>query len=251
MRRLALTLTLGMAVIPAASQTPAKKPTFEVASIKQHVLPGGGGFFKNPNAPPFRISGSRVTLQLVTLSDLIIAAYNVKDYQVSGLPKWGGRGGDYYDVEAKAQGDSAPSVDQIRQMLQALLADRFQLQIHREMKELSVYDLVVGKNGPKLREIPPGSTVTVPTPPVRRSSIEQLDSLISNFLDRPLIDKTGLVGTFEYSMDWGQLDLDRVANNPTATIYTAVQEQLELRLESDKERVEFLVIDSVQRPSEN
>jgi uncharacterized protein (TIGR03435 family) len=192
----------------------------------------------------------------VTLTDLILAAYNVKDYQVSGAPDWAtGRGSNYYDIEGRAPGDAAPSADQVRLMLQSLLADRFQLKLHHGSKELPVYDLVLGKNAPKLKAIPPDAPAVRPTPPVRRSSIEMLDLLISTGLDRPLIDKTGLAGDFEYTLDLGQLDLDRKADpdgfSVGAFISTAVQEQLGLKLEAAKEQALILVIDHAEKPAAN
>ena len=171
------------------------------------------------------------------------------------FPAWAAPGGNYYDIEANAPGESAPPPDQIRLMLQVLLAGRFQLKLHRNSKELPVYNLVIGKNGPKLKAIPADSPRVVTTPPMWRSSIEQLDSTIARFLDRPLIDKTGLAGAFEYTLNLGQLDLDR-AGDPAGfatgvPISTAVQEQLGLKLESTRERVEILVVDHAEKPSEN
>jgi uncharacterized protein (TIGR03435 family) len=236
------------------AQTQSPIPlTFDVASIKATVVQGR--FFRNPSAAPFRISGTRVTAPLVTLSDLIGAAYDVKDYQISGAPGWATESGNRYTVEAKAPGESAPSADQVRLMLQSLLADRFQLKLHRDSKEIPTYDLVIGKNGPKLKPVPSDALSVVPAPPLRRSSIEQLASLISRFLDRPLVDKTGFAGNFEYSMDWGQMDLARAADpdgfSGATTISVAVQEQLGLKLEAAKERAVILVIDHAEKPSEN
>jgi uncharacterized protein (TIGR03435 family) len=79
------------------------------------------------------------------------AAYDVKDYQISGTPDWAGDRGDYYDVEGKAPGDVAPSADQVRLMLRSLLGDRFHLKFHRDSREMAVYHLVVAKNGPKMK----------------------------------------------------------------------------------------------------
>ena len=108
--------------------------------------------FKNPDANPIRISGNRVTLQMIGLKGLVMAAYNVKEYQVSGGPRWASEPDGMYDISAKTEGDAAQSMDQVRSMLRSLLAERFHLKLRRESKELPVYNLVVVKSGLKLKE---------------------------------------------------------------------------------------------------
>jgi uncharacterized protein (TIGR03435 family) len=140
---------------------PAAAPSFEVASVKLHTFPRGTfGFGAGPGGEgvDIRISGNRVTIGQSTFTRLVMAAYNVKDFQIAGVPEILGRD-QFYDVAAKVEGEDTPVLEQVRPMLRTLLADRFQLQFHRETKELSVYNLVVGKNGPKLKES------TGPTPP--------------------------------------------------------------------------------------
>ena len=195
-----------------------------------------------------RISGSRVTVKNVTLSELLHIAYslpsnNLTEYQLSGAPGWAQPGGDYYDVEAKAPGEAPPSAEQVRLMLQTLIADRFGLKLHREPKETPVYDLLAGKNGLKLKQLPASPWPAV-VYPQRRNSMEEIEAMISKSLDRPLIDKTGLTGSFEFT-DWGEEDLKE------ASIFTLVQERLGLKLDAAKEPIEIIVIDHVERPSEN
>ena len=96
------------------------------------------------------LTGNRFREVVVSLADLIMDAYKVRKYQIIGLPAWGDSGSDYYDLEAKVPGDATPTVDEARRMLQSLLADRFQLRIHHETRELPVYALVIGKKGIKL-----------------------------------------------------------------------------------------------------
>jgi uncharacterized protein (TIGR03435 family) len=132
---------------------------FEVASVKQHLIPNGNirrPSSSNLRCPPFNcgISGNRFTEEVASLSDLMMDAYNVKRYQISGLPNWGDSGRDVYDIAAKVEGDKTPTQEQVRRMLQTLLADRFQLRVHREQKELPIFALVVAKNGPKLTRLP-------------------------------------------------------------------------------------------------
>jgi uncharacterized protein (TIGR03435 family) len=158
-------------------QTPA--PAFEVASVKTNELPPGTfRFATQSSVPAIKISGNRVTTQ-GSLLGLAAAAYNLRAFQIFGAPRWTDkRGGDQvFDIAAKTEGDGTPSLGQVRQMLRTLLADRFQLKLHRETKELLVYDLVVAKNGPKLRESSgDGSPHRLPHFPVRWSdSDSQID----------------------------------------------------------------------------
>ncbi len=148
------------AVLPAAvivvlvkAQTEAP-PTFEVASVRQDKRyswvrrPWSANVDCGPIAK-CGLLGNRFNEEFASLDDLIMDAYKVKRFQIAGLPSWGDTGQDVYDVEAKVEGDH-PTLDQARRMLQTLLADRFQLKLHHEQRELPVYALVPGKNGSKL-----------------------------------------------------------------------------------------------------
>ena len=113
----------------AAETAAAKSPAFEVASIRAHEFPPNVFGFSSTGRSFIRISGSRVTLSVVSLIGLVRDAYDVQDFQVSGAPGWTDQRGrqQFYDIEARAPGDGTPTVGQVRQMLQTLLADRFQL----------------------------------------------------------------------------------------------------------------------------
>lgn len=266
------------------AQSPSEPLQFEVASIKPsagderrvgfQIQPGGG----------FRAMGANVKL-------LIGFAYDVRDFQISGGPGW--INSDRYDILAKAEraasSDDPPAdpralsdaqrktmQEQLRERVQALLADRFQLKIHRESKEAPVYALLVGKNGPKFKpsEIPAGVERRGPMLRMSRSEISgqgvQLDMLattLSNLLGRPVIDRTDLKGAFDIALQWtpdpGQAGAMFGGPPPPGvqappppdpngpSIFTAVQEQLGLRLESQKGPVEMIVIDRVEKPSDN
>ncbi len=218
---------------------------------------------RNGSAAAFEIKGDRVTEQAVTLRDLMMDAYNVTDYQITGLPDWGARGDNVYDIEARTESDS-PTVDQVRLMMQALLAERFQLKLHRESRDLPVYELVTGKNGSKLKETVPydrpaqqgGGRVPVVAPKTMTTSVPMLIDLLSNLVDRPIIDKTGLTATYEYeNVDWAGIRRSQSAvadsGEPTESVFTAVQEKLGLKLEPAKTPIEGLVIEHVGRPSAN
>lgn len=194
------------------------------------------------------VSGSRIIVKNVTLSELIHVAYdlpatNTQDYQISGAPSWATAGGDYYDIEARAAGDGTTSTDQARLMLQTLISDRFRMKFHRESKVIPVYEVVISKSGLKMKKMPPP-----PWPPAaarqQRNSVEDLDTMISRFADRPIVDKTGLAGIFEFA-HWDQADLEE------SSISVLVEDRLGLRLDPAKRQVEVIVIDHVEKPTEN
>jgi bla regulator protein blaR1 len=250
MAALAVPIAIGIINAPRIRAQSARPLAFEVASIKLDPLQGGG--FRI--GPPFRISGTNVAMRLITLSELVQTAYDVRDFQIAGAPAWAGDGGDYYSIQARAPGTAVPSADQVRLMLQSLLADRFQLKLHRDSKEMAVYHLIIMKNGPKLKQIPPDTPRTQLPQNTWRTPIEQLTGTLSRQLNRPMIDQTGLSGTFEYTMNWGQIDIARHADPDgfaVADLSTAIQEQLGLKLESAKEQIPILIIDHVERPSAN
>ncbi len=146
----AASLTLFFFTAAFAQQAPSPRPVFEVASIRP-ADPNGRGQFQ-------LLPGGTVIMRSVTLRLLIQQSYDVRDFQISGGPAW--MGSERYDITAKpgTVGDQrASSLDQMRLRLQALLADRFQLKLHRETKELPVFALVVAKDGPKLKESPANS----------------------------------------------------------------------------------------------
>ena len=172
-----LPLTFG--TLQAQSQTP---PAFEVASVKEDK---SHQWVRRPWSPNVDcgpvakcgLFGNRFSDQVASLDDLLMDAYSVKRFQISGLPAWGDTGTDVYDVEATIGGDRAPTLDEARVMLQTLLAERFQLKIHRETRELPVYALVVAKNGPKLK--PSDTPCNFPPPPngVQRRTRRRSDSI--------------------------------------------------------------------------
>jgi uncharacterized protein (TIGR03435 family) len=240
-----------IALLGAASSM--AQPAFEVASVRPHEgdLPRTGG--------TFTISGPRLSIRGFALGGLILRAYKIKSSQLGGATL----DRTFYDVEAKAGEDKTPTEDEFMLMLQSLLADRFKLQVHREVRDTPVYALVVGKAGPKFNESVPG-TSTAPQTTVDGPNIEwsmpvttmaQLaDRIRQNAgLDRPVLDKTGLTGT--YSLRLKYMPRER-QNGPDSElvgirIFTAVQEQLGLKLESQVVPVEMLIVDHVEKPTAN
>jgi uncharacterized protein (TIGR03435 family) len=244
-----LFIAFWMATAFAAAQ-PAAPASFEVASIKVHPEP------VTASADP-SVRGSRMMGTASTLLDLITTAYGVKYDQISGAPGWASAV--HYDVNAKAEGEEPITKDQAKQMLQNLLADRFRLKIHRENREVPVYALVVGKGGPKMKV----STADAPGNNFTRSSaagmhmemthgtMEALARQLSSSAGRPVHDRTGLTGYYAYQLDWLPPGRTPDPNSDTPSIFTALQEQLGLKLEPSKGAVEMLIIDSAERPSEN
>lgn len=255
--------------VNAAPQEP--QPAFEVASIKRDVSGQPG--------PQYRIFPG-FTVQRATLKDLVTMAYGIHDFQLSGGPVW--INSDRYNIEAKAEGPPVFSQEyrmlQLRR-LQTLLEDRFNLAVHRETRELPVYELTVAKGGAKLQPptcIPRASTdVTVAPGKSMRDycgwggwgigryeftdgNMSNLAGGLSGMLERIVVDKTGITGRFHLQLTFAPddsvrrfPDLPAPPPGDAPNIFTALQEQLGLKLESAKGPVEVLVIDHVEKPSEN
>jgi uncharacterized protein (TIGR03435 family) len=233
---------------------------FEVTSIR---LRQPGSLITMIGGSP---SGSRLVLEAVSLSDLISWAYNVKPWQVSGGPAWAGIQRDRttlddatkrFDINAKAEGDAVRSAEEFRQMMQALLTDRFHLVLHRESRDTLIYALVTDKKGPKLRESPPDSKGILRMNGGGRitgsgATMAQLAGWFSkaNGVERPVLDETGLTGHYDFTLEWSN-QMVGAQDSTAPSIFTAMPEQLGLKLESRHAPVEFLVIDRAEMPSEN
>jgi uncharacterized protein (TIGR03435 family) len=194
----------------------------------------------------------------VSLKTAIRWAYHVLDYQVSG-PDW--IGFQRYDIAAKAA--EPVTEDQLRQMLQTLLAERFKVALHRQTKELPAYVLVVGKNGPKVhKSTTEGESSIQPdrarmTVAVQRTPISQLVEVLATVLRAPVLDETGLRGNYDITVNLAKyIPTDRLAGDPPldpfALIMTGLQEELGLKLESRKVQLELVVVDRAEKiPTEN
>jgi len=280
MKPITLLIAWVFATMPSASQTPAQKPQFEVASIKPNVT---SSIPPSYQAQP----GGRFVIDNAPFKLIVALAYTLRDYQVFGGPGWITT--DRWDVEAKAPEGSisagleypSPATPNhpLFLMLRSLLEDRFQLKAHPERREEPVYELTVAKTGSRMKvsddqasvEFPAGPNRTDPVPRGRirvglgyregnAVRIEQLLSVLSELLGRPVINKTGLTGLYDFKLEWSPEEGPTAGGNGQAppspnlsgpSFFTAVQEQLGLKLESAKGPVDVLVIDSAQRPSEN
>jgi uncharacterized protein (TIGR03435 family) len=238
---------------------------FEAASIKPN---NSGSRALNLSTQPHRFVGRNVTLRM-----LILQAYRVADFQLTGGPSWINT--DRYDIEAKAD-DDANGNEINGPMLQGLLEERFKLSIRREIQERPIYLLTVAKGGAKLKsgkciERDPNVPAQAPrgrpevcgftvmdTGMIRATQVDmpRFISMLIPWVMRRIEDKTGFTGTFDVDLKWNPIET-AVANvggaSPTdlSSIYTALEEQLGLKLESAKGPVEVLVIDRAERPTEN
>jgi uncharacterized protein (TIGR03435 family) len=230
---------------------------FEVASIKRSAP-------DNPNGSTFEyLNGGSLRIQNSTVRGLIESAYDIRDFQISGGPSW--LNTDRYDVFARSQAEQpvaagAEEMKATRAKLQTLLATRFALSVHHEMRELQQYTLAPEKGGMKFKADPPVPEAVARTGiqsncghmTATRASMASLAFTLSRRLRRPVVDLTGLTGLYSFQLDWAS-DLvpcaDAAADGPS--IFTALQEQLGLKLESTKGQVDTLVVDRAERPSEN
>ncbi len=242
---------------PMAADAPL---AFELATIKP----------SDPGARGRRFgmrSGRQFYTRNTALNDLIGYAYGVHIRQIVGGPPW--FESDHYDVLAEPGAEGAPNLAQIKDMLQKLLADRFQLAFHRDKKEIPAYALVVGKNGPKLiksADQNAGVSLLFRGPgllPGRNSTMADFARVMqSAVLDRPVLDQTELSGKFDFELKWTPDETqfaslggapkplaDDVTGPPD--LFTAIQQQLGLQLKSVKAAVDVLVIDRVEKPSAN
>jgi uncharacterized protein (TIGR03435 family) len=218
---------------------------FDVTSVKISQRPVGRDYQGQVIVGPAGLSGKNVTLR-----SLIVEAYQVQPNQVMGGPNW--LDSNEYDIEAKADGSATK--EQILLMLRTVLAERFRLSFHREAKELQVYELVTDKNGPNLRAAERGmSTLQLTNLISVQLTIPALSDdpskpSIASGPAVPVLDKTGLEGTYEIKVD--------LTPEPGLDSFTRWQrflrDRLGLKLESRKEKIEILVVDSAERtPTSN
>ena len=265
----ALAVSVALAQAPAAPPSSAA-PTFDVASIRQNVASADGHnhIYNNPAESHFR------TVNL-SLKDLVQFAYGLPKSQIVGGPAW--FDSTMFDIDAKsdfsvdAQLKALPDTEarqQKRLMVQALLADRFQLKTHPETRELPEYALVIAnpKSGPKFKPSDANGTTVSTTggTGIQRihvqgsdHTLELLARELAQVLGRAVIDMTGIDARYDLTLRWMPADrpppmLNGAPDpNPPPDIFTAIQEQLGLKLEPSKGPVPVLVIDSVAMPSEN
>jgi uncharacterized protein (TIGR03435 family) len=249
------------AIAAPAVMAATANPAFEVATIKP----------SDPNRPGklLTVRGQEVITINTTISDLLSMAYDLHPKQIVGGPSW--LESDKYDLTGKPDVPGQPNVAQVKIMIQKLLADRLQLKFHREKRDLNVYVLTVGKTGKKFSKSEsdpnslPGLFFSPPpmTLNVTNATMGEVASVLQiNVLDKPVVDQTGLTEKYDFSLRFtpqpGQMQglggaPPRQTDDPDAPpdLFTAIQQQLGLKLESTKAPADVVVIDHIERPSEN
>jgi len=227
-------------------------PSFDVAAVK----------LADPREPLdiHTSPGGRLTVTNQPLKNMIKQAYGVESYQISGGPAW--LDTDRFDVEAKSE--SNPDRAQMLRMFQSLLEDRFQLKVRREQREGAIYALTVARGGPKLAaaELKTGERTGVfngrtgaPTAAAisywkqgRHATIAMLANSLEGTLGRPVRDRTEIAGEFDFRFEYAA---DELSSGDFPSLFTAVQDQLGLKLESTRGPVETLVVERAEKPSAN
>jgi uncharacterized protein (TIGR03435 family) len=254
------TLALLVLALPLFAQR-AAAPAFEVATIKQDEQISVEDVVSGKARLGATIDASQMSLRYASLASIIIRAYRIQTYQLTA-PDWT-RTQPYFDILAKIP--EGNTKEQVPEMLQTLLRDRFKLAVHRDTKDIPAYVLLVGKNGPKLKEAaagaPPAFRMTTRPGGVfhfeMTSSMPDFAQALVTYVGRPVFDRTDLKGRYEIAMD---VTRENPQDNPGAapapqsqgTEFVSAVEQLGLKLDARKEPVEMIVVDHVEKiPTEN
>ncbi len=228
-------------------------PNFDVATIKPSD--------PNDSRRGFHTDGRHLFYENETMESLISFAFNLHWKQIAGGPDW--MDSELFDVRGVPDIDGVPNAKQQQEMLQKLLIERFGLKFHWEKREMGVYALTVGRGAPKLKKsegAPNGLSDTTFTHydrelvvlQVTNATMEEFASTMqSSSLDKPAVDETGLKGRWDFILKWTPDDAQPGDPNAPPGLFTAMQEQLGLKLEPVKAPADVLVVDKVERPSAN
>lgn len=243
---------------PPKMMPPDANPGFEVATVK----------LTNPNqrGGGIRIQGHQFSATNLSVGNLLLIAYGMHPTQLIGAPDWIDK--ERYDVLGKPDVEGQPNQKQMQALIQHLLADRFSLRFHHEKRELSVYLMVVGKTGAKVTvaegdpKEDPGMYSTGPfTVFAKNATMADFAGYLQRgVVDRPVLDQTGLTGHYDFGMVWRpEVPLGGAGNAPQLPpdiesredIFSAIQQALGLKLEATKTAADVMVIDHLEKPSEN
>jgi len=241
---------------PSAASTAAKRPAYDVVSIKPNKS-GSGSLNVNENIDTYNAKN-------ITVKGILEEAYGIRRDLISGVP--GPIESAHFDVMAKIVEPDAAAIRKLTgkqrgAMLLPILAERFQLKAHTETRILPVFELVVVSSGPKFKRSADQKSNDIGTSiqgtergtelTAHGITMASLASSLEGQVHRPVIDRTGLAGHYDVAMKWASDTAPSSEANPGPSIYTALQEQLGLRLKATKGPVETLVVDHVEMPSEN
>jgi uncharacterized protein (TIGR03435 family) len=239
-------IALGLASL-AFGQTEAT-PAFDVVSVKVHTTGAPSGMFPSPG---------RVTIGNRTLKGLLCEVYRLREYQVVGDEGW--MKTISYDIVGKASGPA--NFTQMLAMVKTMLADRFDLRFHRDTRQLRGYWLVIGKNGSRLLRPDPNDTTRAGISNRGhfiqgwKEPVSRLVDFLGGEIQIPLTDKTGLDGVFDFKLEWAEEarppGSDVLPDEEKPSLFSAIQEQLGLKLEVHSGPVEMFVIDHAAKPTEN
>ena len=272
-----LVVSMRLAILATLCILSLSAEEFEVASIRSSAPPTGSHIRVEFEGGPGTGDSTRFSCRNCSQSLLVMHAYGVEYDQIVGLNSRT----ELYDIEARVP--EGATKDQFRMMLQKLLSRRFNMRLHRETRQMQAYELVVGKNGPRIEESPAGqgfqkrtasdasrNTLDAEGFPILpkgqsgyasvngrarmqmlNSTMDQLASKLSNQLDTPVINATGLAGTHDYALYWAARSVDGT-DDGIPSLFSAVESQLGLRLQPKKAAVTIIVIDHADRaPTEN
>jgi len=227
-------------------------PSFEVATINPanpNRTTGGG----------FTIGGHRILIESQTVNDLISIAYAVHQKQIADGPAW--LATEKFDIDGQADQPGVANLHQIQEMLQKLLAARFDLKLHRDKRDLSIYAIKLAKGGPKMTRSA-DTAYGLPSQSGHGQGSQQQRKFANNtmsdfalgmqaYMDRPVVDETGLPGRYDFTLRWTPYNSQTNEPNAAPDIFTAIQEELGLKLEATKGPADVLIVDHVARPSPN
>ena len=225
-------------------------PAFLVATINPSNPDSTSGW-------AFPTEGHRISCVNASVATIMRVAYGVHEKQIVGGPKWLTK--DRYDVSGIPDVAGVPNLKQTQEMYQKLLADRFHLIFHREMREIPIYSLTVAKGGPLLKIADPNEDLNAGnsggggerTLKFSNTSMKDFALNMNFYEDRPVIDQTSLPGRYDFTLQWTDDVARESGPGVPPSIFTAIREQLGLRLDAVKGPAEVLVIDRLDRPSEN
>jgi uncharacterized protein (TIGR03435 family) len=244
--KLRAALSAALAMVVHAQQQPAPRVEFEVVSVKPGDPASLGSSWGTPPG--------RFFMQNTTLTILLMRAYRLNEYQIAGGPKWIVSAKFNIDAKLPAGG----SQDQIPVMMQAMLADRFKLKCHRETRTLREYALVVAKGGPKFAKLSEsdhhGQVISQSDNQITgwARPMSDLANMLIGAVGAPVIDQTGLKGNYDFDLKFATpLGVSREGGDALPDVFAVLQERLGLKLEAITGPAEVLVIDQVERPTEN